>query len=278
MDNDNANANANANTVPIIGADGVFSGKWREGLDPAIRDNPVLVATKDIKSLASQLVNAEGMVGKKIEALIPQNATPEQITGFLRKFLKAPDKAELLTDIKKPVDYPANIPWSDDLTKGFANTAIELGLLPHQATKLFTWYNETVKAMVAAADAKETGINAEAERQLKATHQNKYQEFVDKANAVLARYGGKVGDVAVKRYANDPVIITLLGNIASVLSEDLIRAPAGTTVSATAEAQTKLNKIMDDKKHAYHNAKDPAHQDALDEVRKLYEILTPKQG
>ena len=261
----------------LFNQDGTFIPDWAVKVDPAFKDNPTLANTKDLKSLASQFVNAEGLLGKKVEALIPTDAKPEQIIPFLRKFMKAPDKAELYTDIAKPADWPQHIPWNDEIMKEFATGAAELGLMPWQAKKLFTWYNGVVRKFHEEIATAEDAINAEATKQLKDTHKNNYDVFVAKATAVLNKYGGNVGADVARKYANDPLIITLLGNIAAKMGEDFIREPGkDTSISAVTETQAKIAKIMGDKTHAYFDRTNAAHDAATQEVKKLYEIIYPE--
>jgi len=260
----------------LFNSDGTFIPGYAEKLDPAFKDNPTLANTKDLKSMASQLVNSETLLGKKVEALIPAGGKPEDYVKFARQYLKVSDKVDL-TNFAKPTDWPATIPWNDEIMRGFATGAVELGLMPWQAKKLFDWYNEVVRKFHEEVATAEDAVNAEATKQLKDTHKNNYDTFVAKATAVLNKYGGNVGADVAGKYANDPLIITLLGNIAAKMGEDFIREPGkDTSISAVTEAQAKIAKIMGDKTHAYFDKNNAAHDAATQEVKKLYEIVYPE--
>ena len=267
-----------AGTPPaILNADGTFSPNWHTNplFGEDFKDNQTLANTKDIKALVSQVVNSEKLIGKRVEEIIPKNATPEQQLAFARKYLGAPDKIEGYADIVKPKDWPENIPWDDNRLNDFKKLAAESGLLPHQAKAGFEMYNKLVLASYKAAEDAESQITAEAEKQLKEQFKNEYPKVVERANNVLAKFGGTVGEDVARKYGSDPILVTLLNNIGMAMSEDTIRTPGGQQVSLVAEAQAKIDKIRADKEHPFFDKQKPSHDAAVKEMQKLYEIIYP---
>lgn len=267
----------NPETSPetIIGQDGNFAENWQQSLGDEFKDNQTLANTKSLKDLASQVINSEKLIGRRIEEIIPKQATPDQQVAFLRKHLGASETADSYTEITKPADWPDNIPFDQNLLSEFKKSASEIGLLPFQAKKAYDLYMGLVKKSYDVATEADQSAFVECEKRLKEKYQNRYDEICQKANAALHKFGGDVGKDIAEKYGKDPFIISLLANVAEAIKEDTITTPKTSDVGEAAEAQAKINKIMSDEKHPYQNKNMAGHAEAVEEVKQLFKKIYP---
>ena len=245
------------------------------------KDDPVFKPFHDkpVSEVLKSFKNAQSLVGaEKIALPLGKNDTPENWNYVFDK-LGRPQTADGYT-IDNSI-YPEGFQVSEDREKAFREVAHSIGLLPSQAKALYEW---NAKAEIAALNAITAAENAKAEeteallvRELGT--KEKYDEYVNGAQAALKRFGGSPEEVQafIDKFGNDPLAIKVFGNVARNMMEDAALRGDKSFNLMGGDAKTKVNSILnnaDDPLHkAYFDRNNPQHQYAVDEVARLNEQI-----
>lgn len=245
---------------------------WKAGLPDDLRADPSLESIKDIPGLAKSYVNAQKLIGRDKIPMPKDESDP--LWEDVYKRLGRPDTPDSYEFVK-----PEGLPDYDEASeKAFKEQAHKLGLSAKQAKGLFEWYgatslekfnamNETQKATL------EQGLSA-----LKTEWGQAYADKVAQAQKAVGFYG----DDELKGFLNDtglgnhPAMVKLFAKLGSGLKEDGLRGTQGANLTP-ADAQSKINAILQDPNHPYHDRYKPGHKEAIEEVLRLHEAAAPQE-
>ena len=106
-----------------------------------------------------------------------------------------------------------------------------------------------------------------------------YQQKIGYANKV-ANVGGEdfIKWISETGLGREPRMIKFAAKVGEMISEDSLGKDKvkSAYVLDPKQANSKINKIMGDKNHAYHSKKHPGHADAVQEVSKLFDQAYPE--
>lgn len=163
---------------------------WKASLPDEFRNNPIIQQTKDIQSLASQVISGETELGKarsriseldspQVVKIPDEKAEPEAWNQFYNK-LGRPESPEGY-GFEKP-DLPAEVSYDENLDKWYSQKAHELGLTKAQASKFRDSWNELVPEMVKTKQESDFKLG---EEKLKQEFGDSYKEKVNGAVNLL---------------------------------------------------------------------------------------------
>ena len=249
--------------------------EYPDGIDETVKGDPTLKAfVKDNKinysNLMKSYVNAQKLVGRDKVVLPNHKSTDDEWQNFFTKIGRPElDKYEIAVPKDSAIDK--------DFLANFKETAHKQGLLPKQAEAVFNFYNEKLGAkheeIVSAqtqkieaehfALKKEWGMGFDKEIDLA---KRALRQFVSDDEIKLFKDAGLTGDVR---------FIKLMNKIGKGLKEDSFsHESAGNFGITKQEAQIKINSMYSDANGAYMSKSHPNHQQALQEMLKLNEIVS----
>lgn len=247
---------------------------WSEiaGIEEPLRKHPALKDFKNPNDLAKSWVNAQKLIGKDKIPVPGEKATKEEWDQVYDK-LGRPKKAEEYEVEKIPLEgVPEGFPMNEELRKGFASKAHELGLNKRQVGELYKWFmSENIKEYNGLVNNTK-GAMAKGETALRQEWGQAFEERVDIAKKVIRSQGDPelIAYLEESGLGNDPRMIKFAFNVGRHFSEgDLLRGAAAVNMSP-AEAEEEIAKIRADKKHAYWDKFNPEHKLAVARMEQLY--------
>ena len=257
---------------------GQGAADWRSMIPPEYAQDPSLANIKDLPSLVKGFISAQSMIGaEKIALPAGKNDTPEYWNQVFDK-LGRPKSPDGYT-FERP-RIPEGMAYNEELEKSFKKVCHELGILPRQAQGLYKFYNDlAVQEFQNAAGAMDRAY-ADGEKKIREIFGDKADEAVQLANRVFKTFGGSPEEVAAlsQRCGNDPLVVAMLARIGQNMREDaLVRGEKADFELTGKDAEAKKRDILYNKDNplnaAYLDKKHPRHQEALDTVMRLNEII-----
>lgn len=242
---------------------------WYDNFDADLKNHPSVTKFESQEELAKSYVNLEKMVGKDKIVVPTEKSTPEEWADF---YSKTGRPAEMTGYETPDLDIQDNLKMSDPALESFKQKAHELGLNNKQFAELYGYYNTQNQtgynsALQAAADA-----NKQTQTELRGEWGDAYEAKTDGAQKALDMFfKGKINEsnqAAFNQLANSKGFIEGMVAISEQLGEDVIQGGAKNTQSPS-EAQSELNSILMDSKHAYHDNSNPEHMAAVDKFISL---------
>lgn len=265
-----ASTSAPTSTPPVSV---VIPDNWKDALPEDVKADPSLGSIMDIASLAKSYVHGQKMIGRDKIVIPDKFATDDDWKKVYHK-LGLPESVDKY-EFKAPESVDA------DFLKGFKEVAVNNGILPKQAEKLFEFYDQQVSKLNENQEAMAKKNYEDAVNGLKQEWGQAYGRKLQAASGVF----NKLSDENTKKFftesgfGNNPTVIKLFANIAEQLGEDkfIDAANQGSLGVTPQEAQLKINEIFGNKDHPYFNKNHPSHKDAIAEVSKLFDATTPKK-
>lgn len=243
IQNDDAGGGGEQKPVSLIGEDGMLVENWMElaEVDENLRGDTTLQNTKTIKSMASQLVNAQKLIGKSANmVVIPgENATEAEWNEFFSKTGR-PDTKDDYT-----IGHHEDIGEIDEaLEAGFRELAHAEGLRPSTVQKLIDLDDKRILAIREAQRATELKEKEDTEAALKAKWGAAYDERLHLANRMVNdnTEEGEPREKILDKIGNDPIIADFLANIAKKFVEHKV-IEADVTQPTNAEALAKIEEL-----------------------------------
>jgi len=251
----------------------VIPENWKDSLPDDLKADPSLTSIMDIQSLAKSYVHGQKMIGRD-KIIIPDKFATEEDWGKVFQKLGVPESVDKY-DFKVPEGM------DDDFVKGFKELAVKNGILPRQADKLFEFYNSHVDKVISTNESENKRIFEESVNGLKKEWGQGYERKLQAASGLF----NQVADEDSKKIfnesglGNNPFVIKMFAKLAEQMGEDkFVNANNMGSMGVTpAEAQLKINEIYGNKDHPYYNKSHPSHRDALNEMTKLFEAISPKK-
>jgi predicted lactoylglutathione lyase len=251
--------------------------KWPEGIDDSLKNEHSIkpFVDKEGNLNTANLLKSYVMTKKKIgenKVSIPgENATEEEINEFYEKigYKANPDEYQIE---KQEEDV-----LQEDFLNKFKDFAHKNKVPVKTANEMANFLREVSKEGVEQQQQLQQKQIAEQVDGLKQEWGKAFDYKVGLAKRVLNEV---VKDEAVLEAMQDPsigsnpAIIKTLSKIGeSLFKEDSFDGVSKPQYSTTPqEATTKINEIMGDTSHPYHNRNHPGHKDAIQQMMKLFEI------
>jgi len=240
---------------------------WLQGVE--FINDPIMKDVGDVPTLVKSYVNAQRMVGKDKVVLPDQNASEEDWAALFGK-LGRPDEA----------NYEANHEnIQEEFTKEFYAMAHKANMLPAQVKQVMDFYSDKITAQDALNDssAKETVENAI--NGLKEDWGEGFDKNVHRAQSVVKLFDGEGDKFKVyldeSGLGNDPQLIRFLAKVGESLKEDTFQPSIVNNFGLSAEdAQRKINEVMGNFDHPYHKADHTGHNQAVVDMKKLFESVS----
>jgi hypothetical protein len=225
-------------SVSMFGDDGNFAENWMEtaGIPEDLRTDQTLVTTKSVASMASQLVNAQKLIGQNANmAVIPTEQSTELERAEFNKLCGCPDTPDeyTITHAEELGEINAEV------EAGFKNLAHSHGLRPETVQALTELDDARMIAMrQEMADAK-IQAKADCEEALKKQWGAAFEERSHLANRMIAENASDENKEAVlTAIGNDPIVADFLANMAKKFVEHkIINADINTPTPLDAKAQ-----------------------------------------
>lgn len=245
---------------------------WKASLPEDIKADPSLAPIKDLAGLAKSYVNAQKLIGGE-KVAVPKDDTDPQWDVVYNRLGRpeSPDKY----DLAKPEGLPD---YDEGAEKAFREQAHRLGLTAKQAKGLFDWYGAMAGEKFAAASEAQKATMEQGLNALKAEWGQTFNDKVAQAQKAVGFYGDDElkGFLNESGLGNHPAMVKLFAKLGSGLKEDGLRGTQGTGLTP-ADAKTKINAILTDGQHPYHDRYKPGHNEAVAEMLKLHEAAYPQE-
>jgi len=249
--------------------------EFLQQLPEEIREHPSLQSINDVGNLGLSFVNAQRLIGAD-KLPLPKNPTEDDLSNIYSR-LGRPNE---------PSGYALQAD-GQMLSESDVNTVSDvfhkLGLSKTQANGILDYYRSSIQQTTEAMTKDAAQQKNNVEQKLKAEWGADYDAKVQMANQAVSDIVGKdLLDIELKdgtKVGNHPAFIKAFSNFAefkrSVTKEDTISENAVNYRMSPADAQAKIDAIMQDKSHAYWNRKDTiGRQKAVQEVQDLYEMVS----
>ena len=203
----------------FIGDDGNFTENWMEtaGIHEDLRSNLTLKSTKNVASMASQLVNAQQMIGKSGNMVVIPDENSSQVEW------------DNYYDQTRGVDTAGDYTIAHDEALGavdetmeaaFKDLAYSEGLRNSTVQKLIAMDDQRMLAMREAMETQTANEKAAAEETLKKEWGGAYDQRLHLANRMIEENVNDANkDAVLKAVGNDPRVADFLANMAKKFVE-----------------------------------------------------------
>ena len=241
---------------------------WLTGVDETLSQDPSIQSIKDLPNLVKSYINAQKLIGKDKIPVPDQHASDEDWQGIYDK-LGRPKR----DDYK--LAFGEN-EYDENFQKGFSDVAHSAGLMPHQAQKVFDYWNGQIKEASDIHTKQSTEAANAAQGKLREEWGAGYDKELETARIALRQFANEdqIGYLRDSGLGNDPQLIRLFNAVGKSLNEDTFQRASVSHLGMTKdEASEKLTTIMGNSEHPYWNSAHPGHGSAVKEVSKLHEVL-----
>ena len=246
------------------------STDWRANLPEDLKNDPTLQNINDPESAAKTLIHQQKMMGNRI----PIPKTDEE-------------KAELYTKLGRPESadkYELNIPqehqqfFPENAMNEFKNVAHNLGLNNEQANALIEYQSKAIQADIENSGSRLAINKEETEASLKQEWGLEYDKNVRAAQRALQVYGDpEIMELMNTEAGNNPAVVKLFARLGKEVTEDMAQNTQNNNLAVSPlDAKAEIETIYADSNHAYHNARNPKHKEAVEQVRQLHEKVYGK--
>ncbi len=235
---------------------------WKDILDPEIFNDPSIKSIKDINALAKSFIHGQKLVGAD-KIVVPTNLTSDEEWGKVYQKLGMPEQL---------TDYKFDVPDGTDpeFTKKFSELAHKEGILPKQAAKLFTWYNQIAADSVASHQAGEETKFTQTVDGLKREWGTAYDRKLANASGLFNMFADQPTKDFMKStgFGNHPLVLKMMSKVAESFGEGKFIAPGGNgSMGMTpGDAQAKIDAMYKNKDHPYFHKSHEKHSEARAEV------------
>lgn len=279
------NAGSSANPPPVSSAagtnpppasEGLYPNDWRVGLPKELQEDASIKKFNDIPSLAGAYVNLQKLVGKEKLTVPDKHASEEDWKNLYHK-LGVPQ------DLKDyAINAPEGVAIDPEFISKFKEQSHAFGVLPQQAQKMLNWFGEVNKTAEASAKEMFKANQDKAVQGLQAEWGDAFQTKISRAYKVSEKFGGKdfIDFMDKTGLGNDTRMIKFLAGLGEEMSKEgtIVDAKTGVHAPLTpADAKSEIDKIMGDKSHPYFDKTHPGNKMAIDEVNRLFQLMTAKK-
>ena len=260
--------------TPAEAASGGSGTEFLQQLPEEIRSHPSLQSIKDVPNLALSYVNAQRLIGAE-KIPLPANPTDEDLSNIYSRLGRPeqPSGYEIQADGEVLTETEVST---------YTDVAHKLGLSKTQAKGLLDYYRSNIEQQSQLLTEQSQQQMEQTQSSLKAEWGVDYESKIDQANRAVTDIGGEeLLNMVLQdgtKVGNHPAFIKAFSSFGafkqSVTKEDTISENSVNFRMSSADAQTRIDTIMNDKSHAYWDRKNPiARTKAVQEVNDLYEML-----
>lgn len=238
---------------------------WKEALDPEILDHPSIKSIKDVQALAKSYIHGQKLIGAD-KIVVPSNlTTDEEWKGIFKKLgvPESPDKYE----------FKVAGQASDEFVNKFKALAVDTGILPKAAEKLFEFFEAESQAMIQENENSSKAAFEETVKGLKKEWGQAYERKLSNAAGLFGQYADEETKAFMKEsgFNNHPLVLRMMSKIADAFGEDKFVAPGGNGAMGMTpqEAEAKIKSIYADPNHAYFHKNHPKNSEARAEMARL---------
>jgi hypothetical protein len=224
-----------------IGEDGNFSDGWMEkaGVPEEMWSNPTLTSTKSVASMASQLINAQKMIGKQPNmAVLPSDQSTQVEWDEFHKACGRPDTADEYT-----ITHHEDIgEFNAETETAFKNLAHSLGLKQDAVQKLMELDDTRIMGMRQAMQEADAQKTEQCQADLEKKWGNAYEQKLHLANRMIEENTtDETKDMLLSKIGSDPVVAEFLANMAGKFVEHkIISADVSKHTPSDAKAQAEV--------------------------------------
>ena len=245
---------------------------WKEAISEEFRQDPNIEKFTEIDALAKSYINATHMIGKDKVAVPNQNSTEEQWNEVFDKLGRPASADKYALDVKSDV-----VPLNEGDVKQFAENAHKLGLSNTQAQGVLEFYKNNMESNAQQSQVDTETSQVQAEQELRKEWGRDFEANVKRAGALAkANMNPDILDLELKngmRVGDHPELIKGFAKIASMMSEDKIVSPESDSTNKSADIESQIATITDNRKGPYWNKRHPDHDKSVQQVYTLREIL-----
>ena len=241
-----------------------------DSLDENLRGNPSLKNFTDANALAKSYVHARSMIGADTVVKPQSSWTDDQYEQFYMDTGRPEKSADY--DLKINVDASDEDSWNK-----FKDAVHGAGLNNRQAQKMADFLETTIADVDQRSEENIEFINSQTEMELEKEFGQATEQKIGMAMAAAERYIDPevLEDVFLsdgRRLGDHPDIIRMFARIASDIGEDSLVGEGTELVMTPAEALSLAKQKMAE--GAYQDKFHPAHDEAVLEVQKLFELAS----
>lgn len=229
---------------------------------------------KTVGELSRGYGEAQKLIGAKGVIVPGEKADPKELDKFYNT-IGRPEKPDgyKLTPVE---NLHQTLKANPDLDKNFKTMMHKHGLTQKQAAGLYTDWINGLSTGLTKHDEKTVTDRQAAEAALRQEWGADYDRNINKVKSVIDKFGGNGARDAFGELGNNPAVLKTLANISKNFAEDEFVQGDNVVPAEVSDAQKKLKDIMNDKAHPYW-VKGKGHDDAVAEVQRLQEIVTPNE-
>lgn len=238
-----------------------------ESLPDDIRHEPVLKNFKSWDALAKSYVHANRKLGVPSDQLmqIPQGENADW--NGVYKAMGRPDT---------PDQYELN--GTGEMADNFRNQAHQLGLSQKQASELMNWYSEVQSGVDSSDDEDFAKEQVQWVADLQKEWGDSYIKNTKLAERAFRQFGSEdaLEVMNATGLGSHPALVKMFSQIGQFLAEDgqLTGNQQGRIGGITpGSAKTRIDELLNDKDFTtrYYDQYHPRHQDAVNQMQRLYE-------
>ena len=238
-----------------------------ESLPDDIRHEPVLKNFKSWDALAKSYVHANRKLGVPSDQLmqIPQGENADW--NGVYKAMGRPDT---------PEQYELN--GTGEMADNFRNQAHQLGLSQKQASELMNWYSEVQSGVDSSDDEDFAKEQVQWVADLQKEWGDSYIKNTKLAERAFRQFGSEdaLEVMNATGLGSHPALVKMFSQIGQFLAEDgqLTGNQQGRIGGITpGSAKTRIDELLNDKDFTtrYYDQYHPRHQDAVNQMQRLYE-------
>ena len=259
----------------LVAAKEAGNKSFYNSLSPDVKSNPTMAKFEKTSNedIAKSYINLQSKISAKGLTVPGKNASKEEVSAFWKE-LGRPDSADGY-QLTLPQDLHKGITSNAESQKAFKAKCHEIGLDSERTQLLHSWYMTELSNTMKQNEESDTKAVNESKTALSAKWGTTMEGKLALANKVVNKFGGeKVLELFKDGLGANPLVLEMMANIGDALSEDALgpggkNQYGGYTPDA---AQAKINEILHDPKHAYHNS-GPGHKEAVAEMLELNKVL-----
>ena len=238
-----------------------------ESLPDDIRHEPLLKNFKSWDALAKSYVHANRKLGVPSDQLmqIPQGENADW--NGVYKAMGRPDT---------PDQYELN--GTGDMADNFRNQAHQLGLSQKQASELMNWYSEVQSGVDSSDDEDFASEQVQWVADLQKEWGDSYIKNTKLAERAFRQFGSEdaLEVMNATGLGSHPALVKMFSQIGQFLAEDgqLTGNQQGRIGGITpGSAKTRIDELLNDQDFTtrYYDQYHPRHQDAVNQMQRLYE-------
>lgn len=259
-------------------AGGSGAEPWLNVLPAEYRTDPNFIKFKNIGDFAKSYRTMESIMGKSVR--IPDDgATPQEVADFRAK-LGVPEKPD-----GYEIKFAEGVPVDEKLLGSYLEAAHKAGIPKSAAQELAHWWANQMQGSVegtrASAEQQKAAWDAELRKEWGYAHDRNLKIAGNTLGHLIA-LAGETPDAnhpLVKMLnqtgmGDHPAMIRFFHKLAAKFGEDaFLDADQGPSAEDVASAKARIAELRNDAKGAYWDGNHPGHKDAVEEMKRLNEIV-----